>query len=97
MGHPCPRSSACSLGGQLCLEEVNGDDEVTALDPHHQIDGIEVGLAVEAASEVRPWVDGGQELATSWAEEAETTVSLFVRPLKLCYQRGNRDFIAETV
>jgi hypothetical protein len=67
------------------------------LDQHHEIDGIEVDCAGEAAGEIGPWVDGGEELAALRTEEAETPIALFVRPVELGEQRGDGDFIAETV
>jgi hypothetical protein len=62
------------------FEEVHGGDEVAALDRHHQIDGIEVGFAGEAAGEVGLRVDGGEELAAAWTEEAESPLAVLVRP-----------------
>ena len=96
-GLPCPVVLARSGRGELRLEEVHGGDEVAVPDQHHEIDGIEVGFAGEAAGEVGPRVDGGEELAALRTEEAESPVALFVRPVELGEQRGDGDLIAETV
>ena len=96
-GPPCPGVLAHGGGRQLRLKEVHGGDEVAVLDQHHEINGIEVGLTGEAAGEVGSRVNRGQELATLGTEEAEASVALFVRPFELAQQRGDGQFIAESI
>ena len=76
---------------------MDGGDEVAALNRHHQIDGIEVGLAVEATGEVGPRIDGGEELAAARTEEAESSFAVLVRPVELGHQLDDGNFVAETV
>jgi hypothetical protein len=75
------------------FEEVDGGDEVGVLDEHHQVDGIEVSLAVEATAEIGAWIDGGEELAAVRTEEAEPAFSRFVRPLEQDQQFGDGYFV----
>ena len=53
-------------------EEVDGRDEVAFVDEHHEVDGIEVGLAVKATSQVGARVGRRQKLAAAMATRLST-------------------------
>ena len=40
------------------MEEVDGSQEVTVPDQHHEIDRVEVALAAKAAAQIGTWVYG---------------------------------------
>jgi hypothetical protein len=77
----------------VSFEDVDGSDEVGVFDEHHEVDGIEVSLAVEAATKVRVGIDGREELTAVRAEKAEAAFTRFVRPLKMYQEVGDGDFV----
>jgi hypothetical protein len=79
------------------FEVLDGGDEVNFADQHHEVDGIEVLLTAEAAAEIGVGVDGGEELAATGTEEAETAFSRFVRPLELDQQVRDGNFVSQAV
>jgi hypothetical protein len=64
------------------LQELDGSDEIILFDEHHQIDRVEVDFAAKAAAQVSPLVDGGKRFAALGANETDSLVAHFVRPLQ---------------
>ena len=57
------------LGGQEVGEKVDSLDEVTSGGQYHEVDGVEVLFAAEAAAQIGSGIDGGQGLAATRADE----------------------------
>jgi hypothetical protein len=66
-------------------------DEVAFANSHGEIDGVEVRLAVEAASQIGTWVDGGAVLLTTGTQEGHLLVALLVR------ERCNRGVLVPVI
>lgn len=62
---------------------MNGFDEVVVIDQHHEVDWIEVLLAMKAAPEVGSWVDGGHEFPALRTKEAKPPVALLAWPMEM--------------
>jgi hypothetical protein len=61
-------------------EIVNGVQKVAVAGGHGEVDGIEVGLAVETAKQILLRVEVRSALAAVRADEYELTAAAFVRP-----------------
>ena len=68
--------------GQEVTEEVDGLDEVALSGQHHEVDGVEVLFAAEAAAQVGSGIDGGLGLAATRTDEQETPVAAFAGPVE---------------
>jgi hypothetical protein len=73
---------------------VDGFDEVAVLGGDEEVDGVEVGLAVEAAAEVGARIDGRQVSLTARAEEGELPVALLVGPVEQFEDGDQGDVVA---
>ena len=86
----------CKYPIQDGLKVLDGLHEAVAFDSHDHVDGVEVALATEAASEVGVEVDGGVEVMAQRAPEAEATVMGFVGQFEIIGdQRDDFDAIAQ--
>jgi hypothetical protein len=72
-------------------------DEVRLLYSDREIDGVEVGFAVEAATEIGAGIDGGMILVAARTEERQLSLAHFVRPLEVLQKSGPRDLVAEAM
>ena len=63
-------------------QEANGLDEVACAGSHGEVDGVEVGLAVEAAKQVLLGVEIGLALAAARTDEAELSATGLMRPVE---------------
>ena len=82
---------SASRGGGKCRglsrqevgEELHGGHEVAARGQHHEVDGVEVLFAAEAAAQVGAMIDGSQGLAAARADEAEASFTAFAGPVQM--------------
>ena len=79
------------------LEEMDGFYEITAANDHDEVDGIEVGFAAEATSEIGARIDSRTELLADRTQECQLAVALFVRPTEAFEQTRHVDVIAQGV
>jgi len=75
---------------------VNGFDEAAVLNRHRKVDGVEIRLAVKAASEIRARIDGRLRLATQGTDENQLVVSSLVRPTQVGEEPSEVDFVPQT-
>jgi hypothetical protein len=76
---------------------VDGGDEVAVVDEHHQVDRIEVDFTPKATSQVGALVDGRKGFAALRADETDTSVSHFMRPLEDAQNVGQWDAVSQFV
>jgi hypothetical protein len=82
------------VGWQKWLEIADGGDKVAFLDRDGKVDGVEVRVAVKAASQVCTGIDCRDVFLTTGAQEGELSVTSLVWPSKLFEQEGPRDVVA---
>ena len=72
------------MAGRATVRRGSGPlHEVPPGGQHHEVDGVEVLFAAEAAAQIGAWVDGRQGLAATGADEHEATVPAFAGPVQL--------------
>ena len=94
-GSASRRDGKCGgLSRQEVGEELHGGDEVAPRGQHHEVDGVEVFFASETAAQVGAGIDGGQGLATTWANcipQSIFATKCFSRPCLPCVPGPNRN------
>ena len=76
-----------SVARQELCEVMDGLDEVALPGGDEEVDGVEIGLAVEAAAEVGARVDGREVRLATGAQEGQLPIALLVGPLEQ-FQNG---------
>ena len=94
-GLPCP--SALARFWESLLQEVDGGDEIAVVDDHQQVDRIEVGFTAKATSQVGTLVDGRKGFAALRTDEADPSVSYFMRPAEKGENVRERDIVSHLV
>jgi hypothetical protein len=61
---------------------VDGLDEVAPGGQHHEVNGVEVLFAAEAAAQIGLEIDGSQRLTATRADEAEPSIAAFAGPVQ---------------
>ena len=62
---------------------MDGFDEVTLGGQHHEVDGVEVLFAAEAAAQIGLGIDSGQGLTATRADEREAPFAAFAGPVEM--------------
>ena len=73
---------------------LDGCAEFALVRAHREVDGIEVGFAVEATSEIGATIHGGLGLVAVWADEHELSGSYLVGPAEMPDQPINGNVVA---
>ena len=63
-------------------EIVNGIQKAALAGGHGEVDGIEVGLAVETTKQIFLWVEVRSAFVATRANEYQLAVAAFVRPIQ---------------
>ena len=72
---------------------MHGIDEAAALDGHGELDGVEVGVAPEAAAQMGAGIDRRAVLAAARTQEGQLSQTLFVRPVEFLQEQLPGDLI----
>ena len=84
-GRDGPARQTESVSSQQHFVNLDSESGVMTDQDQRRSEHIE---SEEASSQVRAWVDHGQEFPTSRTDKAETTVACLVGPLEICQQRS---------
>src|SRR3970040_1640990 len=76
-------------------QRVHGRHEVALSCEHHEVDRVEVGVAVEATTEIGAWIDGRQIFLAARTQEGGLSLAPLVGLAQAAEDVGHRYLVAQ--